>query len=662
MTLPVSELRDLERSRPFHGGMTPEQFRENIKTVAIYVRDRHFRYDHYTTEVASIPGAAVITPATFVRPKLDEYGTIKARQKILPGMLVYVEKKQAAWGNINYEKKFIGKVLDVSPGEVTVEVLAGSSDQPELMFVNRYTRGVRCQGRRDTVTRRSCTLLDPYKLPALWYAAATFAALSNKATRLAEKQRLLRERRPVDKRANTMKKYHWGRTEFEYNLRNNRGLAKGVRQLIVLMRGRVDDELHRRSQARLYTSKQWVLAFAAVNRNREVADQLRMLECGHVGTNNEGLPVVTRFSSTAHHCQSCASNLRMAVGADGEMVRVKADVTLHNWSDGTVRLVPEPSIIGGYHSSKKYMQLLGKPGDQPYTAGELTIGIELEMETSELTQSEDRKSAMARAVKVRMDAAAKEVGLGQRYAFFERDGSVEYGFEMVTSYGAIEVHRAMIPRIFGWREGEDQPKSTPFAGMLRSHDANSSCGLHVHLSKPKSLMHAVKLQAFFNDPDNKRLIRSVARRYQVNYARVDPSRNKENVNHNVKSVFRTYKAYGRDPEYAMNRAITSLTTDRYQQVNFSNDKTVEIRVFKGSMLPTTIMACIEFAAAIWHYSKDAKACDLTAERFLAWVCQPRNRKETGYLRAYLATRGWAVYVPRPYKQDVAVNEMTAEDA
>jgi hypothetical protein len=134
------------------------------------------------------------------------------------------------------------------------------------------------------------------------------------------------------------------------------------------------------------------------------------------------------------------------------------------------------------------------------------------------------------------------------------------------------------------------------------------------------------------------------------------------------SDLKTFNAKGNysraDKRRIISRAISRLSGgDRYQQVNYCNTATVEIRVFKGSMLPTTIIACLEFSQAVWKFSRDVAAPDLTIAKFMEYVNAPLNRSETRFLRAYLAQRGFVVYQPRPHKDAMQyVTDLNAEEA
>jgi hypothetical protein len=104
-----------------------------------------------------------------------------------------------------------------------------------------------------------------------------------------------------------------------------------------------------------------------------------------------------------------------------------------------------------------------------------------------------------------------------------------------------------------------------------------------------------------------------------------------------------------------------LNEDRYESVNFQPERTVEFRLFKGTLRYETIMACLEFTYASWFFTRDTGQQDLTSDNFLKFISQPDNRKDTIYLRSFLRSKGFsldkqAVVKPNPRmdKQEVSV--------
>jgi hypothetical protein len=88
--------------------------------------------------------------------------------------------------------------------------------------------------------------------------------------------------------------------------------------------------------------------------------------------------------------------------------------------------------------------------------------------------------------------------------------------------------------------------------------------------------------------------------------------------------------------------IRNLNSDRYEALNFKNEKTIEFRLFKGTLKYQTIMACLEFSFATWHFCKDASQNELTTAKFLEFISKPENRCDTRFLRTYLKEKGFTL--------------------
>ena len=97
-------------------------------------------------------------------------------------------------------------------------------------------------------------------------------------------------------------------------------------------------------------------------------------------------------------------------------------------------------------------------------------------------------------------------------------------------------------------------------------------------------------------------------------------------------------------------------------VNYKPTHTVEIRCFRGTMIPNTITACLELSHAAWYFSRDNKVEDLTTEKFLVWIAKPENCKDTASLRAYLAIKGFNVVNKSNPRVAIPFNEENCEEA
>jgi hypothetical protein len=202
------------------------------------------------------------------------------------------------------------------------------------------------------------------------------------------------------------------------------------------------------------------------------------------------------------------------------------------------------------------------------------------------------------------------------YALCEEDGSLEHGFEMVTAYTGLDVHAEQLAFF-----------KSGLRGAI-SHDSDN-CGLHVHICKADmSTLHGAKMILFINDQANQKLIKAIARRDDSSYAKF---KNKQGDRDWLKS------AVGCETKRSQ---LRNLNHDRYEALNFKNDKTIEFRLFKGSLVYETIMSCLEFTYATWFFTRESSTKNMTIDGFLKFICANENRGDTKYLRAYLKARGF----------------------
>lgn len=231
-----------------------------------------------------------------------------------------------------------------------------------------------------------------------------------------------------------------------------------------------------------------------------------------------------------------------------------------------------------------------------------------------------------------LDARAGELldNVGQyknhTYALCEEDGSLDNGFEMVTAYTGLDVHKEQL-----------QYFKEQFEGAL-SHKT-STCGLHIHVCKSDmSTLHACKMVLFINDADNQKLIYALARRDSSSYSKIH---DKKNDKHWLKDAMSAGENAS-DNKLQKKYQIRNLNSDRYEALNFKNERTIEFRLFKGTLKYQTIMACLEFTFATWHFCKDASQNELTTAKFLEFISKPENRCDTRFLRTYLKEKGFTL--------------------
>jgi hypothetical protein len=266
--------------------------------------------------------------------------------------------------------------------------------------------------------------------------------------------------------------------------------------------------------------------------------------------------------------------------------------------------------IREYHTSSDCLGHI--PSKYDKRTPRVLLGLELEMEIRGDYCRDDRAGVLLE-------------GLGKYrhsnfnfydYALCENDGSLENGFEMVTAYTGLDVHAKQLEFFKSGLKG------------AISHDSDN-CGLHVHICKADmSTLHGAKMILFINDQANQKLIKAIARRDDSSYAKF---KNKQSDKQWLRD------AVGCETKRSQ---LRNLNHDRYEALNFKNDKTVEFRLFKGSLVYETIMSCLEFTYATWFFTRESSTKNMTIDGFLKFICANENRGDTKYLRAYLKAKGF----------------------
>ena len=290
-----------------------------------------------------------------------------------------------------------------------------------------------------------------------------------------------------------------------------------------------------------------------------------------------------------------------ALDRDGDPCTIHRDNGNFHWCDHRDTYVHDDyespdddmsvrNIIHNYHSSRDRIQVVR---DEWTERTGYYMGAELEVECYTVNRDE---------AAYRIHEIVNPSGNYGERMFFENDGSLNDGFEMITQPMSLPA----MTETFRFLENPDA-----IAG-LRSH-MTRTCGLHVHVSKRGlTNLQINKIVAFVNDPRHEWLIRAVARRYSTGFC-------------NIK-----------------NKKMGSLhwrQDDRYEAINIQPRHTIEFRIFKGSLKYRSVMAALEFCHALVQFCRPAEAGikDLTAEKFLTF-CQNKMKNETKHLLGFLNNR------------------------
>jgi hypothetical protein len=275
--------------------------------------------------------------------------------------------------------------------------------------------------------------------------------------------------------------------------------------------------------------------------------------------------------------------------------------------------------IGEYHTSSDNLGHI--PSKYDNRKPRVLLGLELEMEIKSGYGLDDRAGELLENVGHHRTSD----NTPYTYALCESDGSLDNGFEMVTAYTGLDVHKEQL-----------QFFKEKFEGAS-SHNT-STCGLHIHICKADmSTLHACKMVFFINDENNQKLVYALARRDSSSFSKIH---DKKGDKHWLKDAMSAGKGIEDNNKLQKRYQLRNLNMDRYEALNFKNDKTIEFRLFKGTLKYQTIMACLEFTYATWFFCKDASQTELTTAKFLEFICKPENRCDTRFLRTYLKEKGF----------------------
>lgn len=166
--------------------------------------------------------------------------------------------------------------------------------------------------------------------------------------------------------------------------------------------------------------------------------------------------------------------------------------------------------------------------------------------------------------------------------YYKGDGSIysEDGFEMVSHPRTLDSWQSILPRL------QDSMQYARQVGM-RSWNT-STCGIHVHIDTRAfgdGTAHLYRFTQFIYR--NSAQMARLAGRGDVEYAHYfTPDSRKTYLANDIK-----------------HRRLTGRAGERYMAVNLQNHKTVEVRMFRGSLKPERLLANIEFLHALLNYTR-----------------------------------------------------------
>lgn len=146
---------------------------------------------------------------------------------------------------------------------------------------------------------------------------------------------------------------------------------------------------------------------------------------------------------------------------------------------------------------------------------------------------------------------------------FKEDGSIpDFGAELVSQPGTLAWHKN-----FKWERILRELR----AGGFKSHDLGGECGLHVHFNRSFLSESQAGLLDYFVQK-NQPFFEKFARRENSRWAKFGSG------------------MYG-------------IQKGKYTAVNFSHEETVEIRIFRGTLKTSTLLATLELVDLLVRFCK-----------------------------------------------------------
>jgi L-rhamnose mutarotase len=255
----------------------------------------------------------------------------------------------------------------------------------------------------------------------------------------------------------------------------------------------------------------------------------------------------------------------------------------------------EEQVIKGYCYKPRPTFFKVSENDNVY------LGIELEVERGANSETNHTKMALL---------------IQQDFLYFKTDGSLDNGFEIVThpmTISYIKKHKNV------WADILNLLRSNKY----RSYDTRT-CGMHIHISKNAfTTWHLYRFMKFF--VDNSDFVTKISQRKIENLDRWAAL---------TDNPSESYKEFTQDR--LMYKAKKKSGNDkRYLAVNLQNDKSVEVRIFRGTLNDSSFFKNIEFVQALYDYTKSIPDPDMSLKSFLSFI---KDNNEYPYLRKFIADK------------------------
>lgn len=230
---------------------------------------------------------------------------------------------------------------------------------------------------------------------------------------------------------------------------------------------------------------------------------------------------------------------------------------------------------------------------------EVLLGVELEVEVSSGEDRARRAAAVARACHDK----------DGRFVILKEDGSLNYGFEIVSAPMDLPHHKT------SWGPMFDAIEQGTIKGLKAW--TTTTAGMHVHVSRePLSCLQVGKVVVFVNLPANKTFMTDIAGRDSNTYTKFVAAT----------KLVTGHRGYG---------------GDRYCSVNLCGSQTIEFRLFKSTLNRARFQSNIQFCHAIVHYCAPCARSVAESSSYASFASWVRvHRKTYPDLDSLLVRKGY----------------------
>lgn len=261
---------------------------------------------------------------------------------------------------------------------------------------------------------------------------------------------------------------------------------------------------------------------------------------------------------------------------------------------------PDPCFLSDDGTQSYYVEYI----DDRKDVTPLYMGMELEVEQADEDSLHDGAEHVVSTLNKR----------GMELVYLKEDGSLNHGFEIVSHPATLGFYM----NHFRWDA----------IGGLRQMGYKAwnarSCGLHIHLSRSAFVSDrhlATFIMFLYRNSDD--MVKFAGR--TSNYAKWERS---ALLNSYYSWDENELRANEQIPKFVKNRRRND---DRYTAVNLQNRNTVELRFFRPSLRPETVIAALQMCDAVHQYTRDLTQRDMTLNSgldirsFRSWLANTGER-------------------------------------